>query len=278
MSGRTPYNPSSHNQILWIFASVIGVILMLFAPFVIIFFVFSVIVWLIYRQTRLEQYSKSIGFLGNQEDEILSVLALSAYLSKADLKVSYVEMDYIHTALESSFDSAKAKTYSDTYNRFLRSDISLQKVARKINQGFSPTVKIQLLHFLIGLITADHQLSGAEEQKLFAIARALRIPHSSVESLLAMFRFQRAKSQRKQEQKTRNQRKKHSATNNAYDIFGIKRSASDKELKKKYRQLAKKHHPDRFARMGPAFQKKAKEKFQLIQEAYELIKKERGLD
>ena len=251
---------------------------MLFAPFVIIFFVFSVIGWLIYRQTRLEQYSKSIGFLGSQEDEILSVLALSAYLAKADLKVSYVEMDYIRTALESSFDLAKAKAYADTYNRFLRSDISLQKVARKINQGFSPTVKIQLLHFLIGLITADHQLSNSEEQKLFAIARALRIPRSSVESLLAMFRFQRGERRRKQDQKTQNQRKNHSATYNAYAIFGIKRSASDKELKKKYRQLAKKHHPDRFARMGSAFQKKAKEKFQIIQEAYELIKKERGLN
>jgi DnaJ like chaperone protein len=36
-------------------------------------------------------------------------------------------------------------------------------------------------------------------------------------------------------------------------------------------------HPDKVASMGEEFQKGAKEKFQKIQEAYEAIKKQRGI-
>ena len=52
---------------------------------------------------------------------------------------------------------------------------------------------------------------------------------------------------------------------------------TDEELKKAYRKMAVKHHPDKFNQSGEEQLKAAKEKFQKIQEAYEQIKKERGL-
>jgi DnaJ like chaperone protein len=41
--------------------------------------------------------------------------------------------------------------------------------------------------------------------------------------------------------------------------------------------MAVRYHPDKVASLGEEYQKGAKEKFQRIQEAYENIKKARGL-
>jgi DnaJ like chaperone protein len=62
-----------------------------------------------------------------------------------------------------------------------------------------------------------------------------------------------------------------------YDVLGIEKSASDEEVKKAYRKMAVRYHPDKVASLGEEYQKGAKEKFQSIQQAYDNIKKARGL-
>ena len=64
---------------------------------------------------------------------------------------------------------------------------------------------------------------------------------------------------------------------NAYTILEIISSATDDEVKKAYRTMAKKYHPDKLRSKDPALIKGAKEKFQNVQEAYEVIQKERNL-
>ena len=56
-----------------------------------------------------------------------------------------------------------------------------------------------------------------------------------------------------------------------------RKSATDDEVKKAYRQMAIKFHPDKVASMGEEYEKGAKEKFQQIQEAYDNLKKSRGI-
>ena len=60
-------------------------------------------------------------------------------------------------------------------------------------------------------------------------------------------------------------------------MLNLKKTATDSEIKKAYRKLAIEYHPDKVANLGEEYQKAAKEKFQKVQEAYEQIKKERGL-
>ena len=62
-----------------------------------------------------------------------------------------------------------------------------------------------------------------------------------------------------------------------YDILGASKDSSAAELKKAYRKMAAAHHPDKVAHMGEEYLKGAKEKFQQIQDAYEAIKKRRGI-
>jgi DnaJ-class molecular chaperone len=55
-----------------------------------------------------------------------------------------------------------------------------------------------------------------------------------------------------------------------YRILGLDRSASDEEVKKRYRALAHKLHPDTSGEKGTECF------FQMVQIAYEVIKRERG--
>ena len=66
-------------------------------------------------------------------------------------------------------------------------------------------------------------------------------------------------------------------TDSAYSVLGISPSATDDEVKAAYRRMAMKNHPDKVATLGPEVQKAAEEKFRKIQEAYESIKKQRGI-
>ena len=65
-----------------------------------------------------------------------------------------------------------------------------------------------------------------------------------------------------------------------YEILGVNKSASDGDIKKAYRTLARKNHPDVIRAKGitdESIIRKAKEKFQLINDAYEQILKIKGI-
>jgi len=69
----------------------------------------------------------------------------------------------------------------------------------------------------------------------------------------------------------------YKTSDSAYKILEIKASATDSEIKKAYRKMVKKYHPDKLIGLGDEHLKGAKDKFQRIQEAYEIIKNERGM-
>ena len=56
-----------------------------------------------------------------------------------------------------------------------------------------------------------------------------------------------------------------------YQILGVSRNASQQEIKSAFRKQAQRYHPDRVSHLGEEFQQLAKEKFQEIQKAYEML-------
>ena len=60
---------------------------------------------------------------------------------------------------------------------------------------------------------------------------------------------------------------------NPYDVLGISSNASDDEVKRAYRDLTRKYHPD--ANVNNPLADLAEEKFKEVQEAYDIIMKQR---
>lgn len=60
---------------------------------------------------------------------------------------------------------------------------------------------------------------------------------------------------------------------NPYEVLGVSPSASDDEVKRAYRDLTRKYHPD--ANVNNPLADLAEEKFKEVQEAYDIIMKER---
>lgn len=63
----------------------------------------------------------------------------------------------------------------------------------------------------------------------------------------------------------------------AYKKIGTDNNASNDEIRKAYRKACLSHHPDKFSTASKEVQKSEEEKFKEVQDAYNMIKKERDI-
>jgi DnaJ like chaperone protein len=189
-------------------------------------------------------------------DFIASLLVLVASIMKADGKVLRSELDYVKKYFVQAFGNDSAREAMQMLRDILKQNIPVRDVSIQIKQRMDYSSRLQLLHFLYGIAIADGKIDPAEIQLIEQIAYYLGISSADSGSIKNMF----VKS-----------------TDSAYIILGVNKNATNEEIKKAYRKLAVKYHPDKVSYLGEDIKNKAKEKFQQISEAYESIKKERGM-
>lgn len=205
-----------------------------------------------FRQTQRSRQSVS------PQDFELHLLSLTSIVIKADGKVSQQELDYVRQYFVSSYGKERANATFRTFNEVVKKRrIDPQRICEYLNQRTRYASRLQILHFLFGISRADGHVSEAESRKIQEIAGYFRVTHQDFVSIRAMF----IKEQ-----------------DNAYKILEIEKTASDAEVKKAYRSMAKKYHPDKLMDMDEAYRQGAQEKFNAVQQAYESIQKERGLN
>jgi len=185
------------------------------------------------------------------------------------------ELNYVKQYFVNQFGESHAKYHINKLKEYLNANISLERVTAEIRTEISSSSKIHLIHYLFGIAGADQTMTGNELRVIKQIAINLGLHSSTFDSILAMYYYQNGDHQggnyRNREGLDR------SKLTQAYEIIGVASSATTDEVKKAFRKLAIKHHPDKVAQLGTEFQKGAKDKFQQIQSAYELIKKSRGI-
>ncbi|MCF8236404.1 MAG: TerB family tellurite resistance protein [Bacteroidales bacterium] len=189
-------------------------------------------------------------------DFTMSLLVLAAAVMKADKRVMRSELDYVKAFLIRQFGSEAATEQIRLLGRILKQEINVYEVSTQIRSFMDYSSRLQLLHFLYGISNADGQLHPQEIDIIDLIAGYLGVSKADYQSIRSMF---------------------VKDTKSAYKILQITPDATDEEVKKAYHKMAIKYHPDKVSHLGEDVQKAAKEKFQELQNAYDNIKKERGM-
>ncbi len=188
-------------------------------------------------------------------DFMVSLIVLTAAVMKADGKVKKAELDFVKQYFLRSFGKDAANDAIKMLRDVLKKEIPLSDVSRQIGQNLDYSSKLQLLHYLFGISSADGVTNRKEVELIMAISNYMSIKTSDFNSIKSMF---------------------YSDTHVAYSILGISSDATEDEIKKAYKKMAVEYHPDKVSYLGEDVQNSAKEKFQKISTAYESIKKDRG--
>ncbi len=195
--------------------------------------------------------------IGQRNSFIVSLLVLSTAVIKADGKYLKSELEYVRNFIRNNFGERAVPEAMEILKGLKDKQINIYEVGGQIRQYMNYSQRMQLFHYLVSLAQCDVNVCQAEIDVLRSIASAMGISSANANSILAMF---------------------EKSIESAYTVLEIDKNATEEEIKKAYKRLAMKHHPDKVATLGPDIQKSAEEKFKKVQEAYETIKKERGMN
>ena len=227
-----------------------------------------------FKNINLKRKDRFDGDLLHHEAGLL--VALMAKVSKADGKVCELEAEVLkHTFndISSHFENSEEireklkKLYDNEKHSFDNLIDICNKLYNLTKHEYHKRVKI--MEYLLNLAFIDKELSNTEKMITEDISNALKIKIEDFNNLINTFEAFYA-------QQASN---KAISLEKAYEILESNPADDAATLKKNYRSLVKKHHPDIISGQGAAQSiiDEATKKLQEINEAYELIKKDKGI-
>lgn len=231
----------------------------------------------------------------SQDDFIDVLMQLTAAVMQADNKMLKSELDYVKAYLVKNIGATKAQQAILELRDYLKQPIEIQQVYNTVKSRSSIQERILILQFLFGLAQADGHIDEKEIDVIRHIAYHIGISSSTFEALKSMFvgySYQGSYTSGygsgynsgygsgygyNSGSSNYSSRSYHNL-NDDYKILEVSPDATDVEVKKAYRKAAIKHHPDKVNHLGEEVRKAAEEKFAKVNEAYERIKKTRGMN
>lgn len=153
-------------------------------------------------------------------------------------------------------------------------DVDAQLREFAMHCGAHANLRQMLMVFLFNTAIADGAISPEEHGLLRRIAIAVGFSDAQFEQLMRMFAAQEQFSGARPGAAPR-----PDALAQAYAALGVEASASDREVKHAYRKLMSQYHPDKLIAEGVPedMVRIATERTQEIQNAWEMVRKARGL-
>ena len=210
------------------------------------------------QQTGQQTRSSSRGYTADEQRNsfMICLLVLSSAVIRADGRTHQKELDTVRSFIRQNFGEQAVSEAMRILENLNSRQVNIYSVGGQIANYMNYSQRLQLMHYLVQIATSDGEFHKSEKSVLEAIASAIGITSSDAASIIAMF---------------------YKEPDSAYAVLGISPSATDDEVKAAYRRMAMKNHPDKVATLGPEVQKAAEQKFKQVQEAYETIKRERGM-
>ena len=188
----------------------------------------------------------------------ISLLVLIACIIKADGIRKTSELATVRRILIRVFGDYGTDDAMEILERLLQQDIDETQVAWQISRSTNYSTKLELVHILFEVAYADGQVCNSEMTAIERIASIFGISAIDFNAIRAPYT-------------------KSSDSNWAYKALGIEPSATDDEIKSAYRKMAMRYHPDKLAGLGEDVKKAGEEKFRAVKDAYDYLKKGRGI-
>lgn len=201
-------------------------------------------------------------------------ILLTAQVLKADGNVKQKELKFVYWFLEKEYGKDALKTNINLLNKCLSKNYKLGKALKKIDFEQDSATKIQMVNYLVKIVTIDGYLSTNEIKVLSHICKGIDLTAVQLRSILAMHSFiteEQHHNQQKQYQKQKEYTPK-SRLRSSYLVLGISPSSSVSDIKKAYRKLVVLYHPDKTGHLSEQFQIESKDKFLKVNDAYDLLK------
>ncbi len=202
-------------------------------------------------------HSRAYSSTEQRNSFLVSLLVLSSAVIRADGKTHQKELDTVRDFIRTNFGDMAVPEAMRILEGLNAKQVNIYQVGPQIATYMNYSQRLQLFHYLVQIAIADGEFAKSEKSVLEAIGTTIKLYQTDIDSIISMF---------------------YKETNSAYTVLGISPDATDDEVRTAYRKMAMKNHPDKVATLGPDVQKAAAEKFRQVQEAYEAIKKERGMN
>ena len=192
----------------------------------------------------------------------VATFSMLAKLVKADGQVRQEELETIESfALHDlRLNPSNREIAFNIFRAAMDSPASFEDFAMQFYGHFrhQPQMIEMMIDILLRVAVADGSLHLAEETLILSAARILHFDQTRLNQLKSKY---------------------VASSEKFYHVLGCERQDSDEIIKRRYRNLVQTYHPDKIAGKGlpDEFTQLAQDKFREIQEAYEMVKKDRGM-
>ena len=186
-------------------------------------------------------------------DFLVSLLFLSAAVMNADKKVLISEVDYVKKYFLSLFGRKEAEEFIKNLRIMLNQQLEIESVSNQIGQYMPYPLRLQLLHVLFGIASADDSYHVAEVDILNKIAGYMGVLDADFLFICDIF---------------------VKPIKGAYEILETSPDASYDEVKKNYHKLLVEYDPVRVSHLGEHIRKAASLKSQTLKTAFVQIEKQ----
>jgi DnaJ like chaperone protein len=202
----------------------------------------------------------SLGPEQTQAAYFVSMFSILGKLAKIDGVVSKGEIRVVNDFMDTLKLTGRQKQFArEIFNQAKNSSYSIEDFAAqfyRINR--QPAVLLSFLDVLFQVASADQQLHPAEETALERVKAIFRLSDQQFNNIKVNY---------------------FKDVDRYYKILNCTPESSDAEIRANYKKLVKDFHPDSIVSKGlpEEFTDFATKRFREIQEAYNEIRKERGL-
>lgn len=192
----------------------------------------------------------------------LAAFSMLAKLARVDGRITDAEMNSIRRFMSQDLrlNEESRNMAEKIFQTALQAPQTFSEFAHQFYRQFHdrPELLELMIDILIRVSVSDGAMQKSEEELIDRAAKIFRIPENDYRKLWSRY---------------------VSVTDRYYAILGCRPGDSDEEVKKQYRKMARDFHPDTIAAKGlpDDFIQFATDRFREIQEAYDVIRKERKI-